>query len=286
MALTRSDIRDPRLDVYRDALTTSERLNALPWLRHGITGRIPDAEPAEANIGYSAPRDKDAAWVERQRWCLAARIDPHAMSTAHQVHGRNVAPVSVSESGRGGPLGSASLVQADALMTNEPGVALMTLHADCLPIILVDPEVRAVCVIHAGWRGTVADIPGAAVNAMVDRYDADPERIVALLGPGIRSCCYEVGDDVIDAWRDLAGADADAALARGAAKWHLDLPGANRLLLLGAGIRDELIDDLACCTRCHGDRWFSHRGQGAETGRFAAMAGIAPERKGESDPWY
>ena len=286
MALARTDLRDPLLAPYQDALLTSERLSALPWLRHGITGRIPDIEPADANIGYSAPRDREAAWVERQRWCLAARIDPLAMSTVHQVHGRDVVAVSLAESGRGGPLGSTSLGQADALMTDVPGVAVMTLHADCLPIILVEPEVKAICVIHAGWRGTVADIPGAAVRAMSERYGANPARVIALLGPGIRSCCYEVGDEVIDAWRDLAGAGANASIARGALKWHLDLPSANRILLRRAGIREDQIDDQASCTRCNGDRWFSHRGQGAETGRFAAMAGIAPERNGESDPWY
>lgn len=286
MALIRTDIRNPLLAPYQEALLTSDRLSALPWLRHGISGRIPDAEPAEANIGYGAPRNKDAAWTERQRWCLAARIDPQAMSTVHQVHGRDVVEVTIAETGRGGPLGSTSLGQADALMTDAPGVAVMTLHADCLPIILVEPVVNAVCVIHAGWRGTVADIPGAAVSAMVDRYNADPDCIIALLGPGIRSCCYEVGDEVIDAWRDLAGTDADASIAPGAVKWHLDLPSANRLLLQRAGLREEMIDDRASCTRCNGDRWFSHRGQGAETGRFAAMAGIAPAQNGESDPWY
>ena len=286
MVSIRTDLRDPRLALYQNALLTSERLSVYGWLRHGITGRIPDAEPAEGNIGYSAPRDRDAAWAERQRWCLAARIDPQAMSTVHQVHGSDVVEVAFTESGRGGPLGSANLGQADALMTNAPGVAVMTLHADCLPIILVEPEVRAICVIHAGWRGTVADIPGAAVRAMTERYGADPARMIALLGPGIRSCCYEVGDEVIEFWRELAGANADASIARGPAKWHLDLPGANRQLLLRAGIRGDLIDDQSSCTRCNGDRWFSHRGQGAETGRFAAMAGIAPERNGESDSWY
>ena len=285
MALGAKTSIEPSLDRYRDALLTSSRLSAIPKLRHGITGRIPGAAPAEANIGYGTPRDKDAAWTERQRWSNAAGIDPLAVSTVHQVHGRGVVRVDISDRGRGGPLGSGSLGQADALITNSPGVAVMTLHADCLPIILVDPDALAVCAIHSGWRGTVADVPGAAIAAMVEQLGAAPGRIVAMIGPGIRSCCYEVGDEVISGWREVAGDDAGIAIAAGTRRWHLDLPAANRWLLLRAGIKPEHVDDLALCTRCHGDRWFSHRGQGPETGRFAAMVGIAPTTTEESNSW-
>jgi YfiH family protein len=285
MALSANLSIDPPLDRYRDALLTSSRLSAIPELRHGITGRIPGLDPAEANIGYGSPRDKDAAWAERQLWCRAAGIDPMAVSTVHQIHGRDVVQVNVQDRGRGGPLGSTSLGQADALMTNAPGVSIMTLHADCLPIILVDPDALAVCVIHSGWRGTVADIPGASIEAMVKAYGADPGRIIAMIGPGIRSCCYEVGDEVIAEWREMAGDAANRAIEAGPRRWHLDLPNANRWLLMRAGIEADNIDDLALCTRCHGERWFSHRGQGPETGRFAAMVGIAPARNEESDSW-
>ena len=287
MTLSAKTSVEPSLDRYREALLTSPKLTAIPNVRHGVTGRIAGLTPAEANIGYGAPRDKDAAWIERKRWSHAAGIDPLAISTVHQVHGRGVIQVDANDRGRGGPLGSISLGQADALMTNSPGVAVMTLHADCLPIILVDPDALAVCAIHSGWRGTVADVPGAAVAALVEQFGAAPERIVALIGPGIRSCCYEVGDEVIASWREMAGDDAEFAIASGPRRWHLDLPDANRWLLLRAGIKPEHIDDLALCTRCHGDRWFSHRGQGPETGRFAAMVGIAPSiNNEESDSWF
>ena len=286
MTLSANTSIEPSLDRYRDALLTSPKLSAIPNVRHGITGRIPGLAPAEANIGYGAPRDRDAAWIERQRWSNAAGINPLAISTVHQVHGRGVVRVDFEESGRGGPLGSSSLGQADALMTNSPGVAVMTLHADCLPIILVDPGVLAVCVIHSGWRGTVADVPGAAIAAMVEQFGASPERIVAMIGPGIRSCCYEVGDEVIAGWREVAGDSANESIEVGPRRWHLDLPKANRWLLMRAGISPEHIDDQALCTRCNGDQWFSHRGQGPETGRFAAMVGIAPATSEESDSWF
>src|SRR5215207_7638406 len=125
MALSTQTSVEPSLDRYRDALLSSPRLSAIAEVRHGITGRIPGLTPAEANIGYGAPRDKEAAWIERKRWGNAAGIDPLAISTAHQVHGRGVFRVDSNHRGRGGPLGSSSLGQADALMTNSPGVAIM-----------------------------------------------------------------------------------------------------------------------------------------------------------------
>ncbi len=273
------------IERYRGALVQSSLLSAVPAIRHGITGRVPGIGPADGNIGYSAPRDRDAAWRERRRWAHAAGIDPLAISTVHQVHGNGVIAIGIDRRGHGGPLGSSSLGQADAVMTATEGVAVMTLHADCLPIILADPEVPAVAAIHAGWRGTVADVVGATVEAMTRELGARPERIVALLGPGMRSCCYEVGDEVVDAWRDSVGSAGEIALNRGPRRWHFDLAVANRYLLEVAGIGDGRIDDQAHCTRCNDCRWFSHRSQGPDTGRFGAMVGIAPSTWEDATSW-
>jgi len=279
-------ITDERLiERYRGALLQSTLLGSCPAIRHGITGRLPGIEPADGNIGYSAPRDREAAWRERRRWSRAAGIDPMAISTVHQVHGREVIGIGVDRRGQGGPLGTTSLGKADAVMTGEPGVAVMTLHADCLPIILADPERPVVAAIHAGWRGTVADVVGATVSAMVREYGARTERIIALIGPGMRSCCYEVGDEVVEAWRGAVGDVSEIALSPGPRRWHFDLALANRYLLDRAGIAAANIDDQAFCTRCHDDRWFSHRSQGPDTGRFGAMVGIAPATAEEAESW-
>lgn len=271
---------------YVSALVQSDRLRGHASIRHGISGRIPGIEPAEGNVGYSAPRDTDAAWHERQHWAQAAGVDPLALSSALQVHGAEVIAVGIDRRGVGGPLGSGSLGKADGLITAVPGVAVMTLHADCLPIILADPEIPAVGVVHAGWRGTVADVAGATVRAMETELGADPGRIVALLGPGIRACCYEVGAEVIDAWRSAAAESADGAIKQGARKQHFDLAVANSVLLERAGISTAAIDNQALCTQCNGNRWFSHRAQGALTGRFAAMAGIAPLGREDATTWF
>ncbi|CAN5617535.1 peptidoglycan editing factor PgeF [soil metagenome] len=272
------------LQLYRDRLLQSELISVDSAIRHGFTGRIPGLEPAEGNIGFSAPRDRVAAAVERERWARASGIDPDAIYTVHQIHGNQVAAIDQPRSATSeiGP----SLGQADAIMTATPGVAVMTLHADCLAIILVDPSKPAVCAIHAGWRGTVVDVVGAAVSAMQSTYGSDPGSLIAVFGPGMKSCCYEVGDEVVEAWRAVAGDDADIALKPGPRRWHFDLGLANRWLLERAGVRSAQIDDPGLCTMCNGDRWFSHRQQGPDTGRFGAIVGIAPQdHSGDVSSW-
>lgn len=272
------------LQLYRDRLLQSELISVDSAIRHGFTGRLPGIEPAEGNIGFSTPRDKVAAALERERWAHAAGIDPHAIYTVHQIHGNQVVAIDEPRTAASGA--GPSLGQADVIMTSTPGVAVMTLHADCLAIILVDPNKPAVCAIHAGWRGTVVDVVGAAVRAMHASYGSDPSSLVAVFGPGMKSCCYEVGDEVVDAWREVAGADADLALSPGPRRWHFDLGLANRWLLERAGVRSTQIDDPGLCTMCNGDRWFSHRHQGPETGRFGALVGIAPQdNSGEFASW-
>jgi YfiH family protein len=210
----------------------------------------------------------------RIQWCHAAGIDPATLVTVHQIHGATVRVAGAADVGHGAQPGSETLGQADAIITREPGVALMTLHADCMPILLYDPETPAVASIHAGWRGTTEDVAGATVAAMQREFGSRPEQLRAFLGAAIGRCCYEVGDEVVAAWRDQAGDEGDTALDWTGPRWHLDLRAANRLLLVRAGLSEELIDVSDICTRCQPDEWFSHRGQGPLTGRFAALIAL------------
>ncbi len=268
----------------------SELLSSIPGVAHGLTRRVEDLGRAHGNIGFSAPRDRDDAWAMRRHWCAAMGFEPEHLVTLGQIHGRDVHVVTKAHAGHGARPGSPQIGRGDALVTNEVGPVLMTLHADCQPVLVVDPGAGrrgpAVGVVHAGWRGTVANIVGATLRVMAAAFGTRTDDVHVVLGPAIGLCCYDVGEDVVDAWRQVAGADADEALATGGPspvktlrvpdplRHRFSLTAANALLLNRAGVRAANMEVSGICTKCDGDHWFSHRGQGAQTGRFGAMISI------------
>lgn len=254
-------------------LLRSLLLESLPWLRHGITTRVAGMGLAEGNVGYTAPRDKDDAWRMRRLWTEAVGLDPDLIVRVHQVHGPTVAVVAEVDGVRGGRPDSAGSPVADAIVTATPGLALMTLHADCLPILLADRRRRVVGTIHAGWRGTLADVASATVRAMSSTFGTDPTDVVAFIGPGIGVDHYQVGDDVAASF-ERAWPGAGVVHRRGD-RPHVDLKRTNAWQLTLAGVPPDRIETSPLCTVSDGDRLFSHRGQGAETGRFAAIIGIS-----------
>lgn len=259
----------------------SELLSRLDGIAHGLTYRVPGLGVADGNVGYGPPRDKADAWLMRRAWCRGVEIDASRIVTMGQVHGNDVIRVGADDAGRGATPESTHVGYADALITEAPDVVLMTLHADCLAILLVDPERPAVAAVHAGWRGTVADVAGSAIRAMREAYDTDPASVRAFLGPAIGVCCNEVGDEVIEAWREQAadlGPLAELAVQRPGARDHFDVPRANTLLLQRAGVLPGHIEVSSICTKDSLDSWFSHRGHGPGAGREGAMIAIRGNR--------
>jgi copper oxidase (laccase) domain-containing protein len=113
---------------------------------------------------------------------------------------------------------------------------------------------------------------------MQTNFGSDPSRLVAFLGPAIGPCCYQVGDEVADAWNSRNGHRSIQALVKRQGEWILDLRIANSESLISAGLNEANIEISDICTKCNGDRWFSHRGQGLATGRFAAYIAIEQAR--------
>lgn len=159
--------------------------------------------------------------------------------------------------------------ECDGLMTDEPGLALCAFTADCTPILLHDPVTGAVAAVHAGWRGTVADIAGKAVKAMASAYGAKPEHIHAAIGPNIGVCCFETDRDVPDAVRAVLGEAGERFIQAAGEKYHVDLKGVNEALLRRAGV--NTIDISPECTACRTDRFWSHRIVGSQRGSMAAI---------------
>ena len=164
---------------------------------------------------------------------------------------------------------------ADALVTTTRGRPLAIFTADCLAVVLVDPERRVLAAAHAGWRGTVAGLLGRLVADLVDRFEARPERLAAAIGPSIGPCCYEVDEPVLGPLRAAFPADwtrwARPVAGGEPGKAWLDLWQANADQLTAAGLRPEAIWNPRLCTGCHRDLFFSYRKEGRGL-RLATLA--------------
>jgi YfiH family protein len=159
-------------------------------------------------------------------------------------------------------------------MTNLRGVCIGVSTADCIPILLYDSEHHAACAVHAGWRGTVARIAEKAVAAMRNTFASQPEKMCAVIGPGISLQNFEVGDEVYDIF--MKQGFSMEKIAERFQKWHIDLPLCNSLQLQSCGIAEERIQMSGICTydSCHD--YFSARRLGINSGRIFTGAVIRP----------
>ncbi len=257
----------PRLEPAEAAFTT----------RPGGTSAPPYAG---LNLGAGSGDDPSTVAANGRRLAGALGFAYERLARLRQVHGADVAVVDTAGPVPG-PVG-----EYDAVVTDRPGTALLVLAADCVPILLVDPARPAVGAVHAGWRGVVADAPGAAVRALVRAYDSRPSALRAAIGPSIGPCCYEVDGPVAERFAE-AGLRFEPPLATpsaprdGRPRWRLDLVAAVRGRLEAAGVPAAGIEATGLCTACREDLFFSHRRDGARTGRQAGVIWLpqAPERQ-------
>ncbi len=192
---------------------------------------------------------------------------PYPVVQAHQMHGSEVAVID-----RPG-ITREELEGYDALVTNVPGVAIGVRTADCIPVLLYDPVHKAVAAVHAGWRGTVARISGKAISRMLLEYGTRAEDLLAVIGPGICGECFQVGEEVVGIFKE-AGFQMDGIYRWNGAKvegniktgHHIDLPEANRRILLEEGVKPENIRICGICTY-ETDSLYSARREGPQCGR-------------------
>jgi YfiH family protein len=264
------------LPVYRFApLKEDVRLVHAVFTRSGGVSLEPWAS---LNLGHTVGDDPSAVQINHDRVYRALGINPVQSVTCHLRHGAEV--LSVTPAQGGGVLGP-----ADGLITAHRGVYLTMRFADCAPILLYDPVRGAVGLAHAGWRGTVQNVAGATVRAMVSRLGCSSRHITAVIGPAIGPCCYQVGREVIQAVRTgleggiFGGDEVDGLFTRrNGNNAHFDLWEANRRQLAAAGVGRVVVAGI--CTACHTDQFFSHRAEAGRTGRFGVVIGY---RDGDDD---
>lgn len=220
----------------------------------------------EFNINYYCGDKRECIEANRLSLCRLLGIETERLVYPHQVHGVEVRVVDEAFLALDQRQRAEVLEGVDAVMTRLPAVCIGVSTADCIPVLLYDMEQRAVCAIHAGWRGTVRRIVVQAVQTMAGTYGTRPSMLQAVIGPGISLEHFEVGEEVHEAFR-VAGFDM-AAVARRHDKWHIDLWEANRLLLMECGVCPDNIQTAGVCTYAHADQFFSARRLGIDSGRI------------------
>jgi YfiH family protein len=208
---------------------------------------------------------RGTAEAERAGWAAighAVGLSPDRLVRLAQVHGSAVHVATSAPCG---------MPRADIVLSDAGDRVVTVQVADCAPILTADRSGRVVAASHAGWRGTAADVAGVTVRSLADRYQTLPDTLSAAIGPCIGPCCYEVGEELVDAFRAKGWSEADCQ------RWFhhrngtlfLDVWRANADQLEWAGVPATQIFVSRLCTACHPDWFHSYRREGAGTGRFA-----------------
>ncbi|MFR5584056.1 MAG: peptidoglycan editing factor PgeF [[Clostridium] scindens] len=241
-------------------------------VKHGFStklGGVSTGNCATMNISTTRGDDPEAVAENRRRIGAAIGVRPEDMTYTHQTYTTNVAVVRDEDRGR-------RFLETDGMVTNVPGICLVTFYADCVPLFLVDPVKKAIGLSHSGWRG-IGGQDGKGHRAGYDEeYGSRPEDIVAAIGPSICQDCYEVSEDVIDRFRDSFNEAVWPQLfyRKENGKYQLDLWRANEEVFLEAGILRENLAVTNLCTHCNQEVLFSHRATGEKRGNLSAFLAL------------
>lgn len=230
-------------------------------------GGVSQGHLASLNLGTRRGDSRENVLANYRILGEAIGFAPEDLVLTKQTH-TDIVKV-VGSDHRGAGLFSPDLEDCDGLITNTPGVGLAAFTADCTPILLEDPVTGAVGAVHAGWRGTVADIAGKAVAAMVKNFGCKPGNIRAAIGPNIAQCCFQTDKDVPEAVLAQFGKAAEKYIQQRENKYYVNLKAVNALALERAGVTDIAVSD--ACTACQPDRFWSHRVVGQNRGSLGAI---------------
>lgn len=220
------------------------------------------------NVGGTVGDEPQRVRENRYRSFATLGRDKQSMFDVWQVHSSDIVIANTAHPRLDRP----PEFKADGIITKNQDVSLFMRFADCTPILLYDPNKKAVGIVHAGWQGTVKRVAGNAIKTMQSAFGSQPSDILAAIGPAIGPDHYEVGADVIEQVNYSFGKDAARVLSEREGHVFFDLWLANTLVLEQAGVSQLEVAGL--CTACHPDDWYSHRGEKGKTGRFGALIAV------------
>lgn len=253
-----------------------ERTGLVRHLFSTRTGGVSEGIYSSMNLSYTRGDHKEAVDENFRRIAGVLGCKLQDIVCSDQTHTTNIRVVTRRDGGKGIVIPK-DYTDIDGLVTDEPGLVLATFYADCVPLYFVDTKNRAIGLAHSGWRGTVARMGRCMTEKMREVYGTRPEDIVAAIGPSICQSCYEVSEDVAEAFRvefSKPGQEQKILIRKDNGKYLLDLWRANEMILTEAGIPAEQIQVTDLCT-CHNSGYlFSHRASQGKRGNLGAFLGL------------
>lgn len=250
-------------------------------VKHGFSTRLGGVSKgcfSSLNLSFTRGDEEEAVRENFRRIAAAIGVQCEDMVLTHQTHTTNVRVVAEADRGCG-ITKPRTYENVDGLVTNIPGVCLVTFYADCVPLYFVDPVRNVIGLSHSGWRGTVGKIGKVTVETMCREFGSHPEDILAAVGPSICQDCYEVSEEVIlqfqkafseSCWKDLFYQKENQ-------KYQLNLWKANEQIFYEAGILPEHMAVSNLCTHCNSKILYSHRQAGDARGNLCAFLALKEE---------
>ncbi len=257
------------LTIYQSSLFAAQT-----GIVHGFSSRAggySEAPYQGLNLGLTSGDDQAAVQQNRIAFAEVLGIVPENIVIGYQVHSTNIADVTMQDRGRGFLDAATALPDTDGLITGERGVALMTLYADCVPVLFYDAVQQVIAVCHCGWRGTVNRMAAKTAQTMMCKYGCRAEHIYAVIGPSISQQNYEVDASVLTQFQGAFSFADQLIVPTDESHGKVDLWKANQLQLEEVGLLSKHIDVSGLCTYQHADIFYSHRADHGIAGRNGAL---------------
>ena len=253
----------PKLDSYKE-------------LRHAFTTRHGGVSSGCVSTWNFGERQFDSEENILRNFEILAEVmgtTADKMVLTYQTHTVNIMKVTKEDAGRG-VIRDWGYRDGDGLVTDEKDLTIVTTHADCNAVFFYDPVKKVIGLAHSGWRGTLGGISREMIDIMKREYGTEPGDLICGIGPSLCKDCFEVDEDVAEAFRD-ADPDYEAFIERRDPKYHIDLKAIIRHDLVKKGVKDENVLDMGLCTKCNKDDFFSHRGHKGKRGLMVAAMRLA-----------
>jgi YfiH family protein len=257
------DVNGIPLGQFENLAKYSQQISHFVTTRHGGVSK---GSYESFNLSLNQDDRTEDVLANREKLANAVGLTPTDFVYPIQVHGTNTPRITEADRGRGSLSVDDAFQNTDGFITNVPRLCLITLAADCVPIVFFDPAKKAIGVAHAGWKGTTLKIPAHLVNSMVREFGTNPKDLIVGIGPSGEPCCYEVGEDVI-AEVDKSF-DLNKVIKNINGKTIFDMWEANRITLTESGVKTTNIEISGYCTISENDTFFSARR--GNDGRFVA----------------